>query len=43
MNTFAKNRGWVNPISISVLLIPAALLILSGAVAAGAAVMRKKS
>lgn len=28
MNTFAKNRGWVNPISISVLLIPAALLIL---------------
>ena len=28
MNTFAKNRGWVNPISISVLLIPAALFIL---------------
>lgn len=28
MNTFAKNRGWVNPISISVLLIPTALLIL---------------
>ena len=28
MNTFVKNRGWVNPISIAVLLIPAALLIL---------------
>lgn len=28
MNTFAKNRGWVNPISISVLLIPAVLFIL---------------
>ena len=28
MNTFAKNRGWANPISIAVLLIPAALLVL---------------
>lgn len=28
MNTFAKNRGWANPIPIAVLLIPAALLVL---------------
>lgn len=28
MNTFTKNRGWANPISIAVLLIPAALLVL---------------